>query len=106
MTETKTLKIYNKEGLIVKEEPLLDKTLAKNFLRAGTKVKFNQPPHLNGAKGEIVGLSATPKPEEKCGILYIIKCLDTEAKIYDKKSYPYDYFVLYECMFDVIEETK
>ena len=108
MIETKMFwnKIYDKEGNFVKELDNSYREVSKNFLKSRTKVKLNQPSHFKDVECEIVGIAERPKLGDNTGLLYIVKVCDTEAKIYDKKTYPYDCFCAYECMFDVIEEEN
>ena len=102
MTETKTYELRNPSGKVLQTLKYSNKKNVDNYLKSGTKIRFNEPPHFKDVEGEIVGLSWTAAPI--IGAHYIIKLNDFQKKVYNKKSYPYDYFCAYRCMFDVIEE--
>ena len=102
MNQIKEYKLCNQNGKVVQTLKYSNKKTVDNYLKSGTKIKFNEPPHFKDVEGEIVGLSWTAAPT--IGAHYIIKLSDSVEKIYNKKSYPYDYFCAYRCMFDVIDE--
>jgi hypothetical protein len=69
------------------------------YLKQGTVIKMKQPDTLQGVEGKIVGVSGISQPS--IGASYIIKSYDSR-QVYTKE-YRYEYFVAFECMFDVIE---
>ena len=101
MNEIKEYGLCSKDGKVLQTLKYSNKKTVDNYLKSGTKIKFNEPPHFKDVEGEIVGLSFTPTPI--IGAHYIIKLCDSVEKIYNKKSYPYDYFCAYRCMFDLID---
>ena len=69
-----------------------------SYLKSGTVVSLNQPPHLNGMLAKVVGRATEGQPV--IGISYILKPEDS-SRIYSK-DYPYEYMCAHECMFDVV----
>jgi len=66
------------------------------MLKQGTKVKFNSASSIEGT-GKIVGIASNGAPV--IGRSYII---EPDQSI-SNETYPYSHFILFENMFDVIE---
>jgi hypothetical protein len=72
------------------------------YLKAKTRVVMNQPPHLKGLRGIIVGRATDGQPI--IGVNYIIKP-DGDWTV-NSDTYPYEYFTAFECMFDLEKPEK
>lgn len=68
-------------------------------LKYGTIVRLNQPEHLKGMTGEVVGRATDYQPV--IGASYILK----SAEFYSQE-YRYEYITAFECMFDVVYVPK
>jgi hypothetical protein len=72
------------------------------YLPNKTRIILNQPEHLKGLKGTIVGRVNSSQPF--IGASYIIQ-LDIPSRI-NSEGYPYDFFATFECCFDVIPQEE
>jgi hypothetical protein len=72
------------------------------YLENKTRVVLNQPPSLRGLKGTIVGRTTEYHPI--IGATYIIQ--PDVPSLIRSDEYPYDFFGVSECTFDVIPKEK
>ena len=73
-----------------------------DHLKYGTIVRLNQPEHLKGMTGKVVGRATEYQPV--IGASYILK--SAENSTFYSQEYRYEYITAFECMFDVVYVPK